>query len=155
RIPTLRLPLFQSLRSSVAEFRSRLCRSFDRARSPRCVSRSLCSLELLRAGALRSGGHQKSPDQSALDRNRSPKSDSFELLQLRRQLPDEIFDLLSLVPMTNQNRIACPDDDQIMHAEQRDCCLAVVEDNVIAGIECGQRSEERRVGNECRSGWRE
>src|SRR5207237_8133970 len=100
-------------------------------RAPQVVPLSLGSLDLSQAGALISRAHPKSPDRSARDRNRSPKSDSFELLQLRRQRPDEILDRLSLVPMTNQNRIACPDDDQIMHAEQRDCCLAVVEDNVI------------------------
>src|SRR5262249_24325776 len=56
-------------------------------------------------------------------------------LQLRRKFDDQVFDPFRFVPMTNQKRIWRADDDQIMHAEQRDRCSIFLEYDVVAGID--------------------
>src|SRR6267378_407654 len=133
----LHLQLLQFLRSYVAECRLQPCRSSGLEQCPQPASRSLYSPGSFQAGAPTGAARLKWPAQSALDRNRSPKSDSFGLLQLRRHLADEILDILGLMAVANQNCVARPHHDQIMHAEQRDRRLAVIKNNVVTGIERG------------------
>ena len=41
-------------------------------------------------------------------------------LQFRRELGHQILDLFRVAAIANQDGIACPDDDKIVHAEQSD-----------------------------------
>ena len=59
-----------------------------------------------------------------------------DLLQFARQFANEFFNSLRLMPVADQNRIGGSDNDQIVNAEKRDARFAVVEDNVVAGVEC-------------------
>src|ERR1700686_1856679 len=77
RILALHLRPHRFLRSYVAEYRRRLCRSCDLERFQKSASRNLCSPESFQAGAPTSAVHLKWPAQSALDRNRSPELDSL------------------------------------------------------------------------------
>jgi hypothetical protein len=57
-------------------------------------------------------------------------------LQLRRQLADQIFDLLCFMPVTNQKRVFCSHNNEVMNSKQCDGCPILIENDVIAGIEC-------------------
>src|SRR5207249_11372553 len=116
-----------------------LCRSFDPERFLQFASWNLCSPELSQADERAAAVHLKWPIQFARARNRSPKLNSFSprLLQLRRQLANEVLDLLGVVPVANQNRVASAHNNQIVHADQCHRRLTVIENDIVAGIECG------------------
>src|SRR5439155_14892563 len=90
--------------------------------------------------------HRKSPTRCGRGQNRLLKlasSPALNSLQLGRQFTDQAFDLLGLMPVTNQNRVACSHDDEIVDPEQRDRGSLLIENNVVGGIERGDGTVRR------------
>jgi hypothetical protein len=55
-----------------------------------------------------------------------------DLLQFGRQLGDQVLDPFGVMPVTNQNCVVSPNDNEITDAKQRDRCFAVIEDDIVA-----------------------
>src|SRR3979411_537724 len=62
---------------------------------------------------------------------------ALALLELWWKLADQVFDLLRVVPVTNQDRVAGSDNNQIVDAQKRDSGTLLIENNIVSRIDCG------------------
>src|SRR4029077_470562 len=115
----LRLLQRQSGRSSGEEFPLPRDRPFFLGRFPRRATPLACLLEWSQTGAQATVTHRILQLRFAPDQNRELESDSshVESLQLRRQLADQIFDLLRFVPVTDQKRVLRSYNNKIMNSK--------------------------------------
>src|SRR6266545_2290416 len=135
----LQLRLFPFVHSSGGEHRLQHDRLFFRGRFPRYARAPVRLPEWSQADAPTTVTHRILLLRCGLGQNRGPKSDSLriESLQLWRKLADQIFDLLCFMPVTDQKRVLCLHNDEVMDSEERNGCPALLENYVVAGIERG------------------
>src|SRR6266496_2273288 len=135
----LRLLQHQSGRSSGGECQLPRDRPFFLGRFPRRARPPARLLEWSQAGGQATVTHRILQFRYAPDQNREPRSDSsrVESLQLRRQLADQIFDLLCFVPVTDQKRVLCLHNNEVMNSKYCDGRSVLLENDVVAGIERG------------------
>src|SRR5713101_1921129 len=102
----LQLRLFRFVRSSGGEHRLQHDRLFFRGRFPLSATTPVCLLEWFPADAPITVTHRILQPRCAPCQNREPKLDSSRVgsLQFGRKVADEIFDLLCIVPVTDQKR---------------------------------------------------
>src|ERR1700730_12269602 len=61
---------------------------------------------------------------------------ALALLELGWKLADQVFDLFRVVPVTNQDRVAGSDNNQIVDAQKRDSGTLLIENNIVSRIDC-------------------